>query len=98
MVLKKASSFGRWCYPLVLKTKNWGNSFLVGRDHSRFTKYCPEMPTGYQSLKGNHTKGSSMGITSRNTFPQCGQCWILPGKPKVANEGITSKIGLIDHF
>ena len=68
-VLKKGSLFGRWCYPSVLKTENWGNGLLTGRDHSRFTTYCPKMPTGYQSLKGDHTKVSSMGSTLRNTFP-----------------------------
>ena len=79
-VLKKGSSFGKWCCPSDLKTENWRNGLLVGKDHSRFTKYCPEMPIGYQALKESHTKGSSMGSTSRNTFPQCGKCWILPRK------------------
>ena len=55
----------------VLKTENWGNGLLFGRDPSRFTKYYLEMPIGYQALKGSHTKGSSMGSTSENTFPQC---------------------------
>ena len=96
--LKKGSSFGRWCYPSVLKIENWGNCLLAGRDHSRFTKYCSEMPIGYQALKRIHIKGSSMGSISRNTFPQCGICWTLPRKNKVGNEGITSKIGPIDHF
>ena len=63
-----------------------------------FTKYCPEMPTGYQALKGSHTKGTSMGSTSRNTFLQCGKCWILPRKIKRGNEEITSKISPIDDF
>ena len=98
IILKKGSSFGRWCCPSVLKTKNWGNGPLTGRDHSEFTKYYLEMPTGYQALKGSHTKGSSMGSTSRNTFLQCGKCWTLPRKNKVGNKGITSKIGPIDHF
>ena len=39
-----------------------------------------------------------MGSTSRNTFPQCGERWILPRKTKMENEGITRKISLIDHF
>ena len=39
-----------------------------------------------------------MRCTSRNTFPQCGKCWILPRKIKIGNEEVTSKIGLIDHF
>ena len=56
-VLKKGSSFGRWCCPSMLKTKNWGNGLLTGRDHSRFTKYCPEITIGYQALKESHTKG-----------------------------------------
>ena len=43
-------------------------------------------------------KGSSMGSTLRNTFPQCGKCWTLLRKTKVGNEGIATKIGLIDHF
>ena len=77
---KKGSSFGMWCCPSVLKTENWGNDLLTGRDHSRFTKYCPKIPTSYQALKESHTKGSLMGSTSRNTFPQCGKCWILPRK------------------
>ena len=67
-VLNKDSSFGRWCYPLVLKTVNWGNGLLTGRDHSRFTMYCLEMPTGYEVLKGSHTKSSSMSNTLRNTL------------------------------
>ena len=72
---KKGSLFGRLCCcPSVLKTENWGNGPLIGRDHSRFTKYCLEMDIGYQALKGSHTKGSSMGSTLRNTFPQCGKC------------------------
>ena len=96
--MKKGSSFGKWCYPSVLKTNSWGNGLLVGKEYSRFTKYCSEMPTGYQALKGSHTKGLSMGNTSRNTFPQCGKYWILPRKTKVGNEEITSKIGPIDHF
>ena len=83
---------------MVLKTENWGNGLLVGMDHLRFTKYCLNMPTDYQALKGSHTKGSSMSNTLRNTFPQCGKCWILPRKTKVGNEGITSKIGPIDHI
>ena len=58
IILKKGSSFGRWCYPSVLKTENWGNGLLTGREHSRFTKYCPEMPISYQALKGSHTKSS----------------------------------------
>ena len=37
----KGSSFGRWCFPLVLKIENWGNGLLIGMDHSKFTKYCP---------------------------------------------------------
>ena len=82
----------------MLKIENWGNSLLIGRDHSWFTKYCLKMPIGYQALKESHTKGSSMESTSRNTFPQCGKCWILPRKIKIGNEGVTSKIGLIDHF
>ena len=73
-VLKKGSSFGRWCCPSMLKTENWGNGFLIRRDHSRFTKYCLKMPSGYQVLKRSHTKGLSMGSTSRNTFPHCGKC------------------------
>ena len=64
--------------------------FLTGKDHSRFTKYYPEMPTGYQALKESHTKGSLMENTSRNTFPQCGKCWILLRKTKI--------FSLIDHF
>ena len=67
--LKKGSSFGRWCCLSVLKMENWGNGLLVWIDNSRFTKYCLEMPTSYQALKGSHTKGSLMGSTSRNTFP-----------------------------
>ena len=82
----------------MLKTENWGNDLLARRDNSRFTKYYPEMLTGYQALKGSHTKGSSMGSTSRKTFPQCGKCWILLGKTKVWNKGIRRKIGLIDRF
>ena len=39
-----------------------------------------------------------MGSTPRNTFPQCGKCWTLPRKTKVGNEGITNKIGPINHF
>ena len=31
-ILKKRSSFGRWCCPLVLKTENWGNVLLIGRE------------------------------------------------------------------
>ena len=75
----------------MLKTENWGNGLLIRRDYSRFTKYCPEMPIGYQALKENHAKASSMGSPLRNTFPQCGKCWILPRKTKMGNEGITSK-------
>ena len=82
----------------MLKTENWGNSLLAERDHSRFIKYCLEMPTSYRDLKGNQTKGSSMGSISRNTFPKCGKCWTLPRKTKVGNEGMTRKIGPIDHF
>ena len=41
-ILKKESLFGRWCYPSVLKKTNWENGLLIGRDHSRFTKYCLE--------------------------------------------------------
>ena len=93
-IFKKGSS----CCPLMLKIGNWGNGLLIGRDHSKFTKYCPEIPTGYQALKGSHTKGSSMRSTSINTFPQCGKCWILLRQTKVGNEEITSKIGSIDHF
>ena len=70
---KEGSLFGRWCCPSVLKTENWGNGPLTKRDHSRFPKYCLKMPIGYQALKGSHTKGSSMGSTSRNTFQQCGK-------------------------
>ena len=84
--------------PSVLNTKNWENGLLTGRDYSRFTKYCLEMPIGYQAFKGSHIKGSSMGSTSRNTFPQCGKSWTLLRKTKVGNEGITSKISPIDHF
>ena len=50
------------------------------------------------SLERSHTKGSSMGSTSRSTFPQCWKSLILPRKTKVGNEEITSKIGLIDHL
>ena len=82
----------------MLKTENWGNSLLIKRDHSRFTKYCLKMPTRYQALKSSHAKGISMGSTSRNIFPQCGKCWILPRKTKMGNEGITSKIGPIDRL
>ena len=82
----------------MLKIENWGNGLLIGRDHSKFTKYCPKMPTGYQPFKRSHTKGSSMRSTSINTFPHCGKCWVLPRKTKVGNEEITSKIGPIDHF
>ena len=82
----------------MLKTDNWGNGLLTGRDHLRFTKYCPKIPTGHQDLKGSHTKGSLMGSISRNNFTQCGKCWTLPRKTKVGKEGITRKIGLIDHF
>ena len=39
-----------------------------------------------------------MGNSSRNTFSQCGKFGILPRKTKMRNEGITSKIGLIDQF
>ena len=39
-----------------------------------------------------------MGNTLRNTFPQCGKCWILSRKTKARDEGVTRKIGLIDHF
>ena len=77
--------------PIGAKDKDWGSGLLTRRDHSRFTKYCLEMPTGYQALKESHSKGSSMGSTSRNTFPQCGKCWILPRNTKMGNEGITSK-------
>ena len=42
-VLKKGSSLRRWYCPSILKTRNWGNGLLVGRDHSRFTKYSLEM-------------------------------------------------------
>ena len=94
----KESLFGRWSYPSVLKTENWGNGLLIGRDHSRFTKYCPKMLIDSQASKGSHTKGSSMGSTLRNTFPHCGKCWILSRKTKVGDEGVTRKIGLIDHF
>ena len=79
------------------KTEDWGNGFLTGRDHSKFTKYYPKMPIGYQTLKESHTKGSSMESTSRNIFPLCGKCWILLRKIKIGNEGVTRKIGLIDH-
>ena len=96
--LKKGSSFGRWYCPSMLKIENWGNGLLFGRDHSRFTKYFLEIPIGYQALKGSHTKGSSIGSTSRNTFLQCGKCWTLPRKTKVENKKIISKIGPIDHF
>ena len=82
----------------MLKIENWGNGLLTGRDHSRFIKYCPKMPTSYQALNKGHTKGSSMGSTSRNTFPQCGKCWILPRKIKIGNEGVIRKIGLNGHF
>ena len=82
----------------MLKTKNLGNDLLTGRDHSKFTKFCSEMPTCYQALKGSYTKGSSMGNTSRNTFTQHEKCWILPRKNKVENEEITSKICPIGHF
>ena len=75
----------------MLKTGNWGNGLLIGRDDSRFTKYYPEMPTGYQAFKKSHIEDSSIGSTSRNTFPQCGKCWILPRKTKMGNEGITRK-------
>ena len=57
----------------MLKTENWENGLLNGRDNSRFTKDCPEMPTGYQALKESHIKGSSMETTLRNNFPQCGK-------------------------
>ena len=86
-----------WCCPSLLKMENWGNGLLTGRDLSRFTKYYSEMPTSYRALKGSHTKGTSMGSTSRNTFPQCGKCYILPKKTKMGNEGITRKIGPNDH-
>ena len=33
MVLKKGSSFGRWCCLSVLKTENWGNGLPIRRDH-----------------------------------------------------------------
>ena len=82
----------------MINTNNWENGLLTGKDHSRFPKYCSKMPTSYQALKGSHTKGSSMRNSSRKTFPQCGKCWILPKKTKMGNEGITSKIGPIDHF
>ena len=75
----------------MLKIENWGNGLLIRRDYSRFTKYCLEMPTGYQALMGSHIKGLSMGSTSINTFLQCGKCWILPRKSKMGNEEITSK-------
>ena len=97
-ILKKGSYFGRWCYPSILKTENLENGLVTGRDQLRFIKYCLEMPIGYQALNGSHIKGSSMGSTSKNTFPQYGKCWTLPRKTKVENEGITSKIGPIDHF
>ena len=35
----------------MLKIENWGNGLLIGRDQSRFTKYCPEMYIGYQVLR-----------------------------------------------
>ena len=73
--------------PIDAKTESWGNGLLTGRDHSRFTKDCSKMPTGYQSLKECHTKGSSMKSTSINACPQCGKCWILPRKTKMVNEG-----------
>ena len=38
-VLKKGSSFGKWCCRSVLKTENLGNGLLIARDHSRFTNY-----------------------------------------------------------
>ena len=82
----------------MIKRENLGNGLLTERDHSKFTKFCLKMLIGYQALKGSHTKGSSMGNTSRNTFPQCEKCWILPIKTKIGNEEITSKIGPIDHF
>ena len=97
-VMKKGSSFGRWCYPSVLKTEKWGNGLLTGRDYSKFTKYCPEMPISYQTLKESHTKGSSMERTLRNIFPQCGKCWIMPRKIKIGNKGVKRKIGLTDYF
>ena len=55
--LKKGSSFGSWCCPSVLNMENWGSDLLIGRDHSRFTKYCSKILTGYQALKESHTKG-----------------------------------------
>ena len=82
----------------MLKIENWRNGILVGRGHSRFTKNCLEIPIGYQPLKGSHTKGLSIGSTSRNIFPECGKCCTVPRKTKVGNEGITSKVGLIDHL
>ena len=82
----------------MLNIENWGNGLQPRKDHSRFTKYSQEMPIGYQALKGSHTKDSSMGSTSRNTFPQCGKSWTLPRKTKVGNEGITRKICPIDNF
>ena len=54
--------------PIASKDKELGKWSPSGRDHSRFTKYCPEMLTSYQALKRNHPKSSSMGSTSRNTF------------------------------
>ena len=57
------------------------------------------MPIGYQALKGSHTKGLSMGSTSRNTFHNVGNAeHCQKKKTKVGNEGITRKIGPIYHF
>ena len=72
--------------PIGATDRELGKWSLVGRDHSKFTKYCLKMPTSYQALKGSHTKGSSMGSISRNTFPKCGKCWTLPRRTKVGNE------------
>ena len=89
-VLKKWSSFGRWCCPTVLQTKlgkwspNWKGPLNVHQ-------VLLENAIGYQALKESHTKGSLMGSTSRNTFLQCGKCWIVPRKTKMRNEGITGK-------
>ena len=77
--------------PIGSKDRELGKWSPIGRNHSRFTKYFSEMPTDYQALKGSHTKGSSMGSTSRNTFSQCGKCWTLPGKTKVGDGGITNQ-------